>query len=107
MAIKHLGKAATVIVGIEADKQGRRISGSEQVKAHERIQRKYPNITWHDSAGSWVDSHGKIIVENGRTYIIGGVQLLFESEGIAEFIRDQFTQTAAVLIIAGEAYIVE
>jgi hypothetical protein len=82
MALTEIGKAAYIIVGIEADKSGKRIKEADQVKAHENVLDRFENLTFIGSGGSWKDPvTGKVIVENGRIYLHIGATFIESTFG--------------------------
>jgi hypothetical protein len=108
MALTEIGKAAYIIVGIEADKSGKRIKEADQVKAHENVLDRFENLTFIGSGGSWKDPvTGKVIVENGRIYLHIGATFIEQAESVAEYIRDAYNQTASVLVWDNDGYICE
>jgi hypothetical protein len=108
MALEKIGKAAYIIVGIEANKAGKRIKEADQVKAHENVLDRLPSLTFISSGGSWRDpATGEVIVENGRIYLHIGATFIEQAESVAEYIRDAYNQTASVLVWDNDGYICE
>ncbi len=105
--IKSLGHSASIIVGVGFDSAGRSIPERDRRRFSDTVKKKYPNIFESaPGASSWIDQKGKTVNEPAVIYTVVGVGMLFEAEGIAEFIRATYFQQSVVLLFNSQGYIV-